>query len=301
MKKKILITGAQGLVGSRFVDLYKNKEELLTPEIDEFNILDIVLMKKYLKGKEVSAVVNFAAYTDVGASEKEKGDENGMCWKVNVKGAQNLAQVFKNGVYFIHISTDMVFPGSAEDPGPYDEMHEVPKDPGKLTWYGYTKGVGERLLKGSISNFSILRIIYPVSAKYKLKLDYLRKPLKLYNDGNLYPLFNDQQISITYIDEACDVLNKLLESKLTGIFHCSSRDTTTPFEIVVYLIKAKYGVKATVKSISIHDFLKNVDSKARYPIFGGIKTESTQKRLGMKFSSWKEIVDKLIEQNISFQ
>jgi dTDP-4-dehydrorhamnose reductase len=153
-------------------------------------------------------------------------------------------------------------------------------------------------LDNYIKNLAILRIIYPVRAKYDLKLDYLRKPLKLYNEGKLYPLFIDQQISITFIDEACELINKIITEKKTGIYHCCSSDTSTPYELVNYLIEAKYRVKSTVKSISIYNFLKNVDNPLRYPIFGGLNIEKTEKRLNVKYSSCIEIVDKLVEQGI---
>ena len=45
---------------------------------------------------------------------------------------------------------------------------------------------------------TILRLVYPVRAKYPAKLDYLRKPLSLFDQGKLYSLFNDQQVTITY-------------------------------------------------------------------------------------------------------
>lgn len=299
MKKYILVTGAQGLVGSRFVELYKGQEILLTPDISEFDFLSPKGMETYLNGKTVEAVVNFAAYTDVGGAEKERGDKKGLSWMVNVEGLKNLVKVISKSAYFIHISTDMVFSGAQDDPGPYTEDHPLQSSPEKITWYGYTKSEGECLLKESLNNLAILRIIYPVRAKYDLKLDYLRKPLKLYNEGNLYPLFNDQQISISFIDETCMHLNKLLEAKMKGIYHSSSSDTTTPFEIVDYLIEAKYGVKNVVKATSIYEYLKNMNSRVRYPIFGGLKTEFSQKAIGFKYSSWKEIINKLIEQNIS--
>jgi dTDP-4-dehydrorhamnose reductase len=90
MNKKILVTGSQGLVGSRFVELYKDKDNLLTPTLSEFNLLDAHLMEAYIKGKNVTTVINFAAFTDVGEGERQRGDKHGLCWKVNVEGTNNL-------------------------------------------------------------------------------------------------------------------------------------------------------------------------------------------------------------------
>lgn len=300
MIKKILITGAQGLVGSRFVELYKDKYHLYTPSIDEFNLLDINLMKKYIEKRKLDAIINFAAFTDVGEAENERGKKSELCWKVNVEGVTNLSNLaLHSSLYFVQISTDMVFSGSENDPGPYDETHEFVDNPDKLSWYGYTKGIGEQAVKNSVKNYSILRIIYPVRANYDLKSDYLRKPLRLYSEGNLYPLFNDQRVSITFIDEACNVIYKILEQQTKGILHCSSTDITTPYELINYLIEAKYGVKNAVKPTSIYEFYKIADKTSRYPIFGGLNTRLTSETININFSTWKEIVDILIQQGIS--
>jgi len=72
MKKCILVTGAQGLVASRFIELYKQREYLLTPNLTEFDFLKPTQMEKYLKDKEIFQVLNFAAFTDVGAGESQR-------------------------------------------------------------------------------------------------------------------------------------------------------------------------------------------------------------------------------------
>jgi dTDP-4-dehydrorhamnose reductase len=126
-----------------------------------------------------------------------------------------------------------------------------------------------------------------------LKLDYLRKPLSLYDEGKLYPMFTDQQVSIAFVDEVAMALEKIIDGNFKGIFHASSRDTSTPFELVSYMIEKARGKKDAVTGVSIDDFLKGVDNPVRYPKFGGLKVEKTEKELGIKFSTWKQIVDKL--------
>ena len=163
---KILIIGASGLVGSRFVELSKYKDVLVCPGQ---NVLDIT--KDNPEIPEADIIINFAAYTNVSEGENQRGDKNGLCWKLNVEGTKNLLEASKNK-FFIQVSTDLVFSGVS---GPYSENDVSEKDSSKVTWYGYTKGQAESLCSGR----TILRLIYPVRAKYDLKLDYLRKPLSL--------------------------------------------------------------------------------------------------------------------------
>lgn len=286
---KILVIGTSGLVGSRFVELSKYRDSLILPNKKELNIT-----QSNLNLQDADVVINFAAYTNVSEGENQRNDKNGLCWKLNVDGVQNILNALKDDTFFVQISTDMVFPGSSEKPGPYSENDLPGTDSNKLTWYGFTKAEGERLCQ----NHTILRLIYPVRAKHDLKLDYLRKPLKLFDEGKLYPMFTDQQVSFAFIDEICVALDKIIEKRAKRVFHSSSCDLTNPFELYTYLIKKARGGDNAVKPCLLSGFLKTVGNPVRYPKFGGLKVEKTEKELGIKYSSWREIIDKLVEQGI---
>lgn len=303
MKGLILVTGSDGLVGSRFVELTQRRNFLHLPTEVEFDITNPLEVKDILQNYNFSAVVNFAAYTNVTEAEKQKGDKEGSCWMVNFEGVKNLVDAIepiKARVHFIQISTDMVFSGTADDPGPYDENHPVENNPNKLTWYGYSKAQAENYIIEQLgNNASIVRINYPVRSKFENKLDFLRKPLKLFNEGTLFPVFSDQQLSITFCDDVARILDLITTSYKKGIFHVSSCDTGSAYEIISYMIKKIKGDDAKIDSISIDEFLKNDNlPPVRYPKFSGLKCEQTQKILGHKLPNWKAIVDELILQGM---
>jgi len=304
MKDLILVTGSEGLVGSRFIELYPERELLHIPRQIEFDITNKSEVKAIIQSFDFSAIVHFAAFTDVESAETQRGDRKGDCWIVNVEGTRNLVEAVaekKEKIHFIQISTDMVFSGDKLDPGPYLENHQPEHEESRLTWYGLCKGEAEKIVHQYLSDHAtVLRLIYPVRAQFEHKLDFLRKPLKLFGEGKLYPLFNNQKISITFIDEACHVIQKIIEKKQYGNFHSSSKDTTTPLEIVSYLLERVYGVDAKANSITLEEFLdQNPNSNLRYPKYGGLSVNMTEHRLGMKFSSWRQIIDKLVTQGIS--
>ena len=157
--QRVLVTGASGLVGSRFVELYPNSQDLLTPNLDEF---DLAHPGEYLAKNTPDVILNFAAYTNVSEAEKQRGDKNGSCWQINVEGTRNLVSALSANTHLIHISTDMVFSGSATDPGPYSPDHKPETNSQKLTWYGFTKAEAERIVG---DRGTIVRLIYPVRAK----------------------------------------------------------------------------------------------------------------------------------------
>lgn len=299
--KKVYVTGSAGLVGSRFVELAGNDFKILSPEIAEVDITNKSSLRSFLDNNQPDVVVNFAAFTDVTEAEKQKGDKNGSCWKVNIVGVENFVSLIDPAkTHFIQISTDMVFSEDEKDPGPYDENHPIEEDPSRMTWYGFTKKEAEKLVKKYLGEgFTVLRINYPVRARFDKKLDFIRKPLSLFDQGKLYPLFSDQQLSISFIDEVSQALKIIINNKICGIYHVSSKDTTTPFELTNYVIEKVRGVKNAVKSIKVDEFLKETKSpKVRYPKFGGLKVEKSEAELGVKYSTWKEIVEKLISQDL---
>lgn len=296
-KTKVLVTGASGLVGSRFIELFTDKYQFLTPEYPEFDLTNPQSVKDVVEKFNPEWIINFAAFTDVNAAEAQTGDKNGPAWKINVEGTENLAKAFpsKN---LIHISTDMVFTGDVENPGPYSEADKTPDSPEKLTWYGWTKNRAEKIVLDH--GGTILRIIYPVRAHYDQKLDYIRGAVKKYVDGKMYPLFKDQQVCIAYIDEVAETLDKIITTGKSGIFHCST-DTTTPYDLIRFVIDQLGGDPDVVKSSSIIDFLATQTNKNRYPIYGGLKTVQTEKQLDLHFSTWQTVVEKLIGQGLSLK
>ncbi|MFH1971167.1 MAG: sugar nucleotide-binding protein [Patescibacteria group bacterium] len=299
---KILVTGSTGLVGSRFIELLEGKYEFITPSYPEFDLTNSQSLEKVFNVYTPDVVVNFAAYTNVSESENQRDNKKESCWKINVEGTKNLVSLIDSKkTHFIHISTDYVFPGSEESKGPYSEGTLPESDSNKLTWYGFSKAEAEREVNKTLGeDRTILRIIYPVRAKYELKADYLRKPLSLFDEGKLYPMFTDQQVNISFVDEVTYALEKIFRNKLYGNYHCCSSNTSTPFDLVTYLIKKARGVDNAVKPTTLDEFIKNTNSsKVRYPKFGGLLTKKTQETLGIKFSSWKEIIDELVKQGIS--
>lgn len=295
--KEVFVTGASGLVGSKFVGLYKDRYDFVTPEYPGFDLTKAADVKRALEENNPKILVNFAAYTNVTEAESQRGDKAGDCWRINVEGVKNLIAGLPPGCHFIQISTDMVFPGSKEFPGPYGENEKPEVDPNKLTWYGFTKAEAERVVLSTLGDKStILRLIYPVSAKYDLKLDYLRKPLRLFDEGKLYPMFNDQWVSITLVDKVAEALNAIVDQEEFGVFHAGSENTATPYELTTYLLEKARGVKKAVKPSSLDEFLKTVDNPVRYPKFGGLKVEKTQKALGVEFGTWQEMIDEFVRQ-----
>lgn len=296
--KKVLIIGSSGLVGSKFSTSISPDRKVAPNEI-ELDITNEKIVNDFFEMEKdnFDVVVNFAGFTNVDGAEKERGDENGFCYKLNVNGPENLANAcLKYDKYLIQISTDFVFKGKVDYPGPYSEDSDVPSIlDSDLGWYGWTKNRGEFVVSNSGCKYAIVRIAYPFCAdNYDLKLDYAKNYLKLFDEGKLFPIFSDQTLSVLLLDELVPALEKIIELRKDGIYHVVSSDTVTPFEFVSYLIEKARGVKNVVQKGSMEEFLK-VEGRTPRPRLGGLKTEITENRLGLKFKTWKEMVNLFVE------
>jgi len=298
MKSKILAFGADGLVGSRFTDLYHKDTQFITPKATELDITDKKGLREFFakNSADFDSVINFAAITDVDGAEKERGNEDGLTWKVNVGGVENIAnECKKHSKYLIQISTDFVFPGNEERPGPYSEDDTLPESLEGIGWYGWTKRVAEQRAAKILNQVAILRITYPYRAQYAAKIDFARNILQLFDEGKLYPMFSDQQTTPSFIDEIAKVLYLLVEEKKTGVFHAASADVTTPYEFASYLLEKARGVKGVVKKGSMQEFLKAPGKTLRSRL-AGLKVEKTEAKLDIKFMTWRAGVDEFVSQ-----
>ena len=115
--QKILITGASGFVGSRFVERWRNDFVILAPSHAELDITDAQAVERYVIENSPQVIVHLAALSNTWYCEQHP-DES---YRVNVEGVCNLAAAAaRNGVKFIFFSSDQVYNGNCES-GPLSE------------------------------------------------------------------------------------------------------------------------------------------------------------------------------------
>lgn len=292
----IAVIGSQSMVGSRFCEQAKEKYRLIQADLNGNIPVDLTKpdsVEALFKNNDFSHVILFSAYTDVDGAESQRGDKKGICWQINVDGVKNVVENCKKfNRQLIFISTDFVFDGKN---GPYTEDDAPVQDEKEVSWYGLTKIEGERIIKSTLENYLILRIAYPYRAHFEAKDDLLKRIWKSYKDGKLYPMFSDQKLTPTFIDDLFPAIDVLIENKQTGTFHIASPIVTSPFEIAKKLIAVFGGDPGVVKPGSIVDFLSD-GKKTPRPINGGLKVDKIT-QLGFNPTSWDKGIEKVHEQN----
>lgn len=250
--KKVLIFGGEGLVGSKFLQLNSSYFDLHAPTLEELNLFDEEKVKSYLENSHIDVVLNFAAYTNVEQAEDEKGDKNGIVYKLNSLAPKKLAAFCRElDKRLVQISTEYVFDGRKVDE-PYTEKDQ----PNPINWYGATKYFGEQFVADSGCKFTIVRISMPYSAHYELKRDIARFFLGQLKNQQEIKAIEDAKNTPVLVDDIANALKMILEREPDGLIHVTAKDSITPFGFVS-LIAEKFALdKSLVKPIRFEEYSK---------------------------------------------
>lgn len=280
--KTILATGASGLVGSRFVELYEGEYTVenmdLTTGVD---ITDKESIENFVKEHPADTLIHLAAFTDTNKAFAETGDKSGLCYRVNVVGTRNIAEVCKeNNIHLIHVSTDFVFDGKKDTP--YTE--EDPRTP--IEWYGQTKAMAEEEVENSGVGYTIVRIAYPYRKEFAAKPDLVKKVRVGLESGKLYPQFTDSIITPTFIDDLARGFAAVVEKKPSGIYHFVGSDSLSPYNFARKVAVA-YGIDpGVVKEGSLTKYLEAATRPFARTV--AVSNSKATNELGLTFATLDE-------------
>lgn len=253
---KVLLFGGNGLVGSRFIELFSKAFEIKSPTAEEVDILNKESIQSIVSEFNPDVIINFAAYTNVEEAENQVNDQNGICYRVNVLGVKNISEVCKDlGKYLIHISTDYVFDGQKDLP--YTEEDQ----PNPINWYGRTKFLAEEEVKKAGGKNCIVRISMPYRAKYELKRDIARFFLGELREGKEVRGIDDQSTTPTFIDNIARALSEIVKNRVEGIYHVAAKSQVSVFEFAKTIAKTFSLDVSLVKSVSLAEYAASKKAK----------------------------------------
>lgn len=289
---KILGTGLTGLVGSRIIELLSSDFEFEDLPFDKgFDITKEETIEQKISSSSADFLIHLAAFTDVNAAWKQKDDKSSPCYQVNVIGTKNIAKLCaKYKKFLIHFSTDSVFNGEKT------EVYTEEDQPNPIEWYGQTKYWAEEEVKNSGGEFCIVRIAFPFRSKYLPKSDLVRKMIDGLKANTLYPLFSDQIITPTFIDDIAVKIEKIVKNKTTGIFHLVGSTSISPFELGKKVAKIFNFNESLVKEGSLSEFIKNNPSSRPYQKNLLLSNKKIERVLGVKMKTIDEALMVLKEQ-----
>ncbi len=223
--KKILITGANGQLGSELKVLSKDfsQFEWVFTDREELDLCDLENLTSELSIINPHIIINCAAHTAVDRAETEielSDVLNHQAVGIMAKWCQI------NEAKFIHVSTDYVFDGTASVPLKEDAST------GPINVYGQTKLAGEIACMRENPSAIIIRTSWVYSS---FGANFVKTMSRLMQERDSLNVVNDQIGSPTYAADLAQAIMTIITHKKweSGIYHFSNEGEISWYEFAL--------------------------------------------------------------------
>ncbi|ABS15429.1 dTDP-4-dehydrorhamnose reductase [Brucella anthropi] len=291
---KILVTGREGQVVQSLLEKAAQRSDLEVialgrPELD---LAKPDTVRSAIAAIKPDIVVSAAAYTAVDLAE----DNKELAFAANATGAEVVAEAAKAcGAPVIHLSTDYVFAGDADEP--YVETDAT----GPRGVYGSSKLEGERLVAQSNPQHIIMRTAWVYSPFGK---NFVKTMLKLAETRDALSVVSDQWGNPTSALDIADAIIQVADHLAAtpdfsayGVYHLVGMGNTnwSSFARAIFDESATLGgPTANVTDITTADY----PTKAVRPANSRLSTAKFQQVFNWSAPHWKsslrDVVARLI-------
>jgi len=267
-KKKVLFTGAAGMLASDLIPLFSNYN-LYAYDRNRLDISDRALTEQALFQLRPDLVINCAAYTKVDQCEIDPS-----CYNVNAIGVYNLAHACKKvKAKLIHFSTDYVFRGDTS------KFYKEGDGRNPLSHYGRSKMLGEVSIEAELerSKYLICRVQWLFGTNGP---NFVKTMLSLAQKQPVIKVVDDQFGRPTSTFLLSKAVFELIDGDANGIYHLGSDNFCSWYDFAKEILKDQ---KVQVIPCKSDDFPR----PAPRPKFGVLDIQKA-KHLGVPFFAWQE-------------
>lgn len=282
---KILVTGVTSIHGWPVFELFRRMDNVQTlgirspkmkiPAGDDTLGLCITEKNAFQQIKnnfQPHVIIHAAGVCDLDVCEERPS----WAFSMNTTGSQVIADIFGRDCYIIYLSSDLVFSGNNPPENGYTE--ECIPDPVSVA--GKTIEMAERKIEDSRC-WSIVRLGLPIGKSItgdKGAVDFvdsrLRKSLPL-------TLFHDEFRSCIGCDDICNVIKKMIDNRIEGLFHLGGPEPFSLYQIGEWVREKNNYLPGILKGIS------RFEEKNGPPRIGDVTLNSSklENLLGYKISN----------------
>jgi len=285
-EKRILVTGANGMLGENCVRLLMSEGVLLATDLHPQLITSMPVNYRPLNitvTDEVHAVltefrpdwvVNCAAYTGVDGSENHRE----KAWEVNVTGVRNIIDnLLTLGGQIIQISTDYVFDGQS---GPYDENAAV----NPINYYGQTKLASEHLIVESGLPYVILRTNVLFGNATNPSASFVHWVVTRLTRHEFITVVTDQYGNPTWTNGLAEAIRQVIRDGKTGLFNYGGADYVNRYDFALQIADIYQLERGYIKPITTRE----LNQKAPRPLRAGLVCEKIKNTFGLELYTLKE-------------
>lgn len=291
---KILITGANGQLGSELQDMlasgraeigllpsdYDNVE-IKAVDRDSMDLTDFVQLRKMLAYFQPDLIVNCAAFTNVNACETEQ--ETVFC--VNSLLPQQLA-LYAGQAHckLVQVSTDYVFAGDGTVP--YREWDLCQP----VSVYGKSKHLGELYVQQNCATAFIVRTAWLYGY---VGNNFVKTIIRNVKQGKQLKVVNDQYGNPTHANDLAYHILKLALTDFYGVYHCTNKGTCSWYDFSCAFLQMA-EISANIAACTTAEY----PTPARRPAYSALDHMALRNTVGDEMRTWQDALKQYIKNGL---
>ncbi len=286
----ILVTGANGQLGSELKSIYKNEGiklgksvNFIFTDIDTLDISNSIFLKKFFQDHSFDYVINCAAYTNVDLAEKEKE----KAYNVNATCVKNIVESIKDqNTRFIHISTDYVFDGNSHIP--YTENMQT--NPQSV--YGNSKLDGEKYAL-EFENAIVIRTSWLYSSYGN---NFAKTIHKLCKERESLNVVFDQVGTPTYAYDLAKAILQIIKQTenenrfISDIYHFSNEGVCSWYDFAKIITDKAYS-KCNINPIESKDY----PTQVKRPFYSVLNKNKIKSTYNINIPHWQDSLNEFFK------
>lgn len=276
---RILITGAKGRLGSRLVELLQTEHHAVTGiDIDTVDITDRPRIFQTFETVQPELVLHCAALTAVDYCA-EHPDE---ALTANGFGTQSIALACqKNDIPLLYVSSNEVFTGQM-----HHEYLEYDR-PDPINPYGYSKWVGEQVVRDLVQKHYIVRTSWLFAHGGK---NFIHTVLQLAQQGKPLRVVTNEVSAPTYSNDLAEAICRLVTTGHYGIYHLVNSGFISRYGFARHALDLAGYTDTPIVPISLAEYPR----PSRPPEHAVLRNFAAA-RLGIVLRPWQEAVAAFLE------
>jgi dTDP-4-dehydrorhamnose reductase len=282
MNKRILVTGANGQLGSELKELASDYSqfEWVFADRSVLDLSDLGSISNVLDTIQPQIIINCAAYTAVDRAETETQ----LADVLNHQAVGILAQWSANhNCRLVHVSTDYVFDGNSSAA----LTEEAPT--GAINFYGQTKLAGEQVCLRENPDAIVIRTSWVYS---RFGNNFVKTMSRLMQERDSLNVVNDQIGSPTYAADLAKAILTIITHPhwQAGIYHYSNEGEISWHEFAI-AIQEIGGFDCAVSGIPSSDY----PTPAQRPHYSLLDKSKITTTFGVVVPGYRESLEKCMK------
>ena len=275
---RALVTGYRGQLGQALMRHLQEGHDATGIDLPEHDITDRSRVAAAFDDAQPEVVVHAAALTHVDYCAQHPDE----ALRINGGGTQNVAlSCQQRAIPLLYVSTNEVFDGQADSP--YQEYDR----PNPVNPYGYSKYVGEQMVRQHLTRFTIVRTAWLYASG---GTNFIHKIVARAKEGQPLRVVTDEVGSPTYAEDLAQAIVRLIETESCGVYHLVNEGACSRYEFAQEILRAAGLGDVPIESITSDAFERPSTPPPYSPLRNVFGTLA-----GVTLRPWQEAVAEFVQ------